>query len=91
MKGIMKPKFDMNRVVFAWNYGSDLLEFHKCLAFVMYDIGKGQYINLIENRQESGLYRAEDIERAFNQLIKKYPTEEKLMQYWQENFSGWKG
>lgn len=83
----MKPKFDMNRVCFAWNFSGWGTKF----ACVMYDVKKGHYIELIKTECDFSLFRVEDIEHAFNQLIKKYPTEEKLLQYWQENFSGWKG
>ena len=83
----MKPKFDMNRVYFEWNF-SDLGEKFTC---VMYDIKKGNYIELIKADNNFSLFRVEDIEHAFNQLIKKYPTKKKLLQYWQDNFSGWKG
>lgn len=83
----MKPKFDMNRVCFAWNFSGKGEQF----ACVFYDIAKGKIIDLLETQNKESLFRVEDIEHAFNQLIKKYPTEEKLLQYWQENFSGWKG
>lgn len=83
----MKPKFDMNRVCFAWNFSDWGVKF----ACVMYDVKKGHYILLIKTECNFSLFRVEEIEHAFNQLIKKYPTEEKLLQYWQENFSGFGG
>ena len=83
----MKPKFDMNRVYFAWNFSDKGIKF----ACVFYDIEKGKYISLLKTQNNQSLFTVEKIEHAFNQLIKKYPTEEKLLQYWQENFSGWKG
>jgi hypothetical protein len=83
----MKPKFDMNRVCFAWNFSNKGEQF----ACVFYDIAKGKIINLLETQNKDSLFRVEDIELAFNQLIKKYPTQEKLLQYWQDHFSGWKG
>lgn len=38
----MKPKFDMNRVCFAWNFSDWGAKF----ACVMYDVKKGNYIEL---------------------------------------------
>lgn len=82
-----KPKFDMNRVAFAWNFSDWGAKF----ACVMYDVKKGHYIELIKTENNFSLFRVEDIENAFNKIIEKYPTEEKLVRYWQDNFSGFGG
>lgn len=82
-----KPDFDMNKVVFAWNFSG----WGKKFACVMYDVGKGNYIKLIETEINFSLFRVEDIQNAFNNLIEKYPTEKSLLDYWQDNFSGYNG
>lgn len=84
---MVKPKFDMNRVCFAWNFSSYGIKF----ACVMYDVKNGNYIELLTTDNNFSLYRADDIEHAFNKLIEKYPTEEKLLEYWKDNFSGFGG
>ena len=82
-----KPKFDMNRVAFVWNFS----EWGAKFACVLYDVEKGNYIELIKTENNFSFFIVEDIENAFNKIIEKYPTEEKLLQYWQDNFSGFGG
>lgn len=83
----MKPKFSMNRVVFAWNFSGWGANF----ACVMYDVNKGNYIDLIKTENNFCLFRGEDIEKEFNKLVEKYPSKRKLVKYWQDNFSGFGG
>ena len=82
-----KPKFNMKKVVFAWDFSG----WGKPFACVMYDVGKGNYIKLIETEIDFSLFRVDDIKNAFNNLLEKYPTKKSLLKYWKDNFSGFNG